>query len=174
LALIGLVIVKFLYQLFFFNATGEETGWRGFALPRLQTRTSPLIAALVIAFFWVPWHFFAWQAEGKPILTLQYWIEMYIGHILLSVLIVWIFNRANGSILVAGFTHAATNTVQAFIPIKDMQSLYLTLFIAVLVLILVDRMWEKLPPDHPAVYREPGMVKLEVGITEEILEVSHV
>ena len=40
--------------------------------------------------------------------------------------------------------------------------------------ILVDRMWEKLPPDHPAVYREPGMVKLEVGITEEILEVSHV
>ncbi len=156
LALIGLVIVKFLYQLFFFNATGEETGWRGFALPRLQTRTSPLIAALVIAFFWVPWHFFAWQAEGKPILTLQYWIEMYIGHILLSVLIVWIFNRAKGSILVAGFTHAATNTVQAFIPIKDMQSLYLTLFIAVLVVILVDRMWKKLPPNHLAVYQAPA------------------
>jgi len=172
LALIGLVIVKFLYQLFFFNATGEETGWRGFALPRLQTRTSPLIAALVIALFWVPFHLFAWQAEGNPILTLQYWIEMYIGHILLSVLIVWIFNRAKASILVAGITHAATNTAQAFIPISGV--LILTLSVAVLVVILIDRMWKKLPPDHLAVYREPGMVKLEVGITEEIMEVSHV
>ena len=58
LTLIGLVAVKFLYQIFFFNATGEEVGWRGFALPRLQARTSPLIAALIIALFWAPWHFF--------------------------------------------------------------------------------------------------------------------
>lgn len=171
-ALIGLVIVKLLYQLFFFNATGEETGWRGFALPRLQTRTSPLIAALVIAFFWVPWHFFGWKGEGKPILTLQYWIEMYIGHILLSVLIVWICNRAKGSILVAGFTHAATNTVQAFVPFVNM--LFPVLIVATLMMIFVDRMWKKLPPDHPAVDREPGMIELEVGITEETLEVSHV
>jgi membrane protease YdiL (CAAX protease family) len=153
LALIGLIVVKFLYQFFFFNTTGEETGWRGFALPRLQKRTSPLIAALVIAFFWVPWHLFGWQAEGKPVLNLQYWGVMYIGHILLSVLIVWIFNRAKGNILVAGVTHAATNTVQAFIPVRHIQSLYLTLCVAVLVLILVDRMWKKLPCDHPAVYQ---------------------
>jgi len=171
LALIGLVIVKFLYQLFFFNATGEETGWRGFAMPRLQARTSPLIAALVIAFFWVPWHFFAWQAEGRPIMTLQYWIEMYIGHILLSVLIVWICNRAKGSILVAGFTHAATNTVQAFIPMSGM--LLLTLSVAALVLIFVDKMWKKLPSDHPAVFRMPGF-KSEIGKIEELMEVSNV
>jgi membrane protease YdiL (CAAX protease family) len=166
LALIGLVIVKFFYQLFFFNATGEETGWRGFALPRLQKRTSPLIAALVIAFFWVPWHLFGWKAEGQPVLTLQYWIVMYIGHILLSVLIVWIFNRAKGSILVAGFTHAATNTVQAFIPVQNILSLYLTLFVAVLVLILVDRMWKKLPPDHLAVYQTPGIDEKNVELSQ--------
>jgi len=157
LTLIGLIVVKFLYQFFFFNATGEETGWRGFALPRLQKRTNPLIAALVIAFFWVPWHLFGWQAEGKPVLDPQYWAVIYIGHVLLSVLIVWIFNRANGNILVAGVTHAAANTVQAFIPIQHIQSLYLTLFVAVLVLILVDRMWKKLPSDHPAVYQTPAL-----------------
>ena len=86
-------------------------------------------------------------------MTAEFWVEMYIGHILLSVLILWICNRAKGSILVAGFTHAATNTAQAFIPICD--SLILTLSVAVLVVILVDRMWKKLPPDHPAVYRSP-------------------
>jgi membrane protease YdiL (CAAX protease family) len=154
-ALVGLIVVKLLYQLFFFNATGEETGWRGFVLPRLQTRTSPLVAALIIAVFWVPWHIFGWQAEGQPISDWQYWGIMYIGHILLSILIVWICNRAGGSILVAGITHAATNTAQAFISV-DFWGLYLTLFVAVLVLIVFDRMWEKLPADHPAVVQAPA------------------
>lgn len=154
LSLIGLVVLKFFYQFLFFNATGEETGWRGFALPRLQARTSPLFASVFIAFFWVPWHFFGWQAEGQQITTLPFWALMYAGHILLSVLIVWIYNRAKGSILVAGFAHAATNTVQAFISVQNILSLYLTLFVVVLVLVVVDRMWMKLPRDHPAVYRE--------------------
>ena len=56
-ALIGLIAVKFVYQLFFFNAAGEEVGWRGFALPRLQACASPLAAALVIAFFWASYLF---------------------------------------------------------------------------------------------------------------------
>jgi membrane protease YdiL (CAAX protease family) len=153
LTLIGLVLVKFLYQFFFFNATGEETGWRGFALPRLQAQASPLVAALIIALFWVPWHFFLWQAEGSPVLTWQYWLERYLIHILASVLIVWICNRAQGSILVAGITHAALNTAAAFIPINDASILYLTFLAAVLISIYVDRMWKKLPADHPVVYR---------------------
>jgi membrane protease YdiL (CAAX protease family) len=157
-SLVGLVFVKFFYQFFFFNATGEEAGWRGFALPRLQTHTSPLIAAVVIAVFWVPWHLFGWHAEGQPISTPQYWIVMYIGHILLSVLIVWIYNRARGSIMVAGITHAAANTIQAFIPIQSILSLYLTLSVVVLVLILADRMWKQLPSDRPAVYQDPSPV----------------
>ena len=154
LSLMGLVIVKFFYQFFFFNATGEETGWRGFALPRLQTQTSPLIAALIIGVFWATWHFPFWQAQGQPITAVEFLAAMYIGHILASVLIVWICNRARGSILVAGFAHAALNTAQAFIPFRDIRSLYPTLFIAALVLILVDRMWKNLPTDHSAVYRE--------------------
>jgi membrane protease YdiL (CAAX protease family) len=157
LALIGLVIVKFLYQFFFFNASGEETGWRGFVLPRLQTRTSPLIAALIIAFFWAPWHFFLWQATGSPVLTFQFWTEQYTLHILASLFIVWICNRGHGSILVAGITHAAANTVTAFIPLQDIRGLYLTWTAAALVMILVDRMWKKLPPDHPAVYKSPSL-----------------
>ena len=174
LALIGLVVVKLFHQLFFFNATGEEVGWRGFALPRLQARTNPLIASLVLAFFWGIWHFFFWQAEGRPIFTLQYWIETYVKLIPATLIVVWISNRAKGSILVAGITHAAANTAFAFLPLLDYPVYNLTLSVVVLVMILADRMWKKLPPDHPAVYREPGMIKLEVSITDETLEVSHV
>jgi membrane protease YdiL (CAAX protease family) len=155
LALIGLVIIKFLYQLFFFNATGEETGWRGFALPRLQTRTSPLIASLIIAFFWINWHWFLWQAEGNPMFSWQYWIVQYALHIAVSVIIGWFYNRSKGSILVAGIAHAAANTANGFFPNLDSTVLPLTLVFAALVLIVVDRMWKKLPSDHPAVYQTP-------------------
>lgn len=48
LVMIGL---RFLYQLFFYNATGEEAGWTGFARPRLQVRVSPLITALIVTLF---------------------------------------------------------------------------------------------------------------------------
>lgn len=154
LSLFGLIIVKFFYQFLFFNATGEETGWRGFALPRLQAQTSPLLAALLIGVFWTTWHFYFWQAQGQPIFDLEFLFAMYIGHLLASVLIVWIFNHAGGSILVAGMAHAALNTAQAFLTYRDIRSLYPTLLVATLILVLVDRMWKKLPTDHPAVYQD--------------------
>jgi len=156
-ALIGLVVAKFLYQLFFFNATGEETGWRGFALPRLQASTSPLIASLVLAFFWAPWHFFLWQAEGKPVFSWQYWVEQYVGLIPATFLIVWLYNRSRGTILVAGMAHAAANTAFAFLSVVDWFVLAAVNFVVVVVLVLIDRMWRKLPSDHLAVYHEPAL-----------------
>jgi len=156
-ALIGLIAVKFFYQLFFFNATGEETGWRGFALPRLQASTSPLLASLVLALFWAPWHFFLWQAEGKPVFSLQYWVEQYVGLIPATFLIVWLYNRSRGSILVAGIAHAAANTAFAFLSGVDWFVLAAVNFVVVLVFVLIDRMWKKLSSDHPAVYQPPGI-----------------
>jgi uncharacterized protein len=73
---------------------------------------------------------------------------------LFSVLIVWICNRAKGSILVAGLTHAATNTAQSFLQIPSIL-LIMTFSVAALIVIIADRMWKKLPPDHPAVYGSP-------------------
>jgi membrane protease YdiL (CAAX protease family) len=154
LALIGLIALKFVYQLFFFNATGEEVGWRGFALPRLQAGTSPLIAALILAFFWASWHFFLWRAQGHALSAWQFWIEQYLIHILFSFFIVWIYNRARGSILVAGITHAAANTALGFFPRVDFPIVCAIMATVVFVLIMADRMWIKLPPHHPAVYSQ--------------------
>jgi hypothetical protein len=52
---------------------------------------------------------------------------------------------------VAGIAHAASNTAFAFIPLQDLHGLYMTWLVAAVVMILVDWMWKKLPPDHPAV-----------------------
>ena len=162
-ALAGWIALKFLYQFFFFNGTGEEAGWRGFALPRLQLHVSPLIAALILSLIWVPWHTFLWQAEGRPINTMSFWLMSYLIHIPAGVIICWIFNRSRGSILAAGIAHAAANTVMALIGNPDVYAFAVTLYVFVVIIIFADRMWQKLPQSHPAVYQ-----KTLLGVTNEI------
>jgi membrane protease YdiL (CAAX protease family) len=155
LILIGLVTVKFFYQFFFFNATGEEAGWRGFALPRLQSLTNPLMACLVINIFWPLWHLFPWMAEGRPVFSPGFWAQTYLELLPGTVILGWFYNRSKGSILVAGIAHAAANTAYAFFPNLDWTVFNWTVAVAALVLIVADRMWKKLPSNHAAVYREP-------------------
>lgn len=38
------------------NGFGEEAGWRGFLLPRLQRRFGPVVGVLVQAMLWIAWH----------------------------------------------------------------------------------------------------------------------
>jgi uncharacterized protein len=35
---------------------GEEPGWRGFALPRLEARHAPVLATALLGFVWAMWH----------------------------------------------------------------------------------------------------------------------
>jgi membrane protease YdiL (CAAX protease family) len=153
-SLISLIVIQFLYQFFFYNAIGEEVGWRGFALPRLQARTSPLGAALIIAVFWIPWHFFLWQSQGQPVFTWNFWINTNSYLIVLgSIITCWFYNHSKGSILVAGIIHAAENNTARLLIITDWSGYLILKVIVALVLILIDRMWKKLPQNNPAVYR---------------------
>src|SRR5919112_183469 len=47
------------------SALGEEIGWRGYALPRLQTRRSSFSASLILAPIWALWHLPLWLT-GEP------------------------------------------------------------------------------------------------------------
>ena len=53
--LLGLVILFYLYNLIF-GGLSEEAGWRGFALPRLQAKFSPLVSSLILGVIWAVWH----------------------------------------------------------------------------------------------------------------------
>ena len=157
LALVGLAAVRFLYQFLFYNAIGEEVGWRGFALPRLQVRTNPLISSLILACFWIPWHFFLWRSQGQAVTTWGFWVSNGSLIVLSSIITAWFYNRSKGSILVAGIIHAAENTNARLLLIQDWNMYLVLKAVVALVMILADRMWKKLPSDHPAVYRAPAM-----------------
>ena len=91
---------------------GEEFGWRGFALPNLQRKWGPLIASVVIGVVWALWHlpqFFqpeTFHAQiGLPLLPLY-----IVAEVVLSVIITWVYNSTQGSLLIGGIIlHNADN-----------------------------------------------------------------
>ncbi|MHC1774928.1 MAG: CPBP family intramembrane glutamic endopeptidase [Lentimicrobium sp.] len=147
------IVLKFLSQFFFFNGTGEEAGWRGFALPRLQAHVSPLLAGLILSLFWVPWHLFLWMGEGKAVFTLSFWLSSYLLHIPSGIILCWCYNRSRGSLLVAAIAHASANTIVALLRPEQQNVMVITFFVFVAAIVLADRMWKRLPEEHPAVYR---------------------
>ena len=95
---------------------GEEFGWRGYALPRLQNKFGALIASLVIGTIWGFWHlpsFFAPQGVVGAIaaeLGLIFLLPYVLGTIANSVFMTWLYNKSNQSALIAGIVfHAAIN-----------------------------------------------------------------
>src|SRR5215212_8898601 len=89
---------------------GEESGWRGYALPKLQGHMSALSATLIVTLFWVGWHlprFFyygAYMELGFSVLPLATH-----GFLALAIVLTWLYNSTRGSILMAALFHGGYN-----------------------------------------------------------------
>lgn len=95
---------------------GEEFGWRGYALPRLQKSYGPLTASLIIGIIWGVWHlptFFAPLGVLSAMVTavgLVFIIPYTLTTIANSIFMTWLYNKSKASALLAGIVwHAAIN-----------------------------------------------------------------
>jgi len=84
----------------------EETGWRGFALPRLQERRGPLVGTAVLAVVWASWHLPNLLFGGWTGASYTLWL---VGTLAVTFVYTWLFNNTGGSILLAALLHAAIN-----------------------------------------------------------------
>ncbi len=84
----------------------EETGWRGFALPRLQDRHGPLVGTAVLAVVWAMWHLPNLLFGGWTGASYALWVVLTIAS---AFIYTWVFNNTGGSILIAALLHAAIN-----------------------------------------------------------------
>src|ERR687897_828965 len=93
------------------GALGEEPGWRGVALPGLQSTLSPLVSTLILGVAVTVWH--------VPILFLEDGLlqpSIIVGYLLGSFAVTffytWLFNHTGGSVLMTVVAHAAQGTIQ--------------------------------------------------------------
>ena len=95
--------------IFLFIGLGEETGWRGYALPRLQQMCSPLRASLILGVIWAAWHVPLMGKEFPLPIVPLFAVSVLAG----SVVSAWLFNRARGSLLPQPIFHATVNSIGA-------------------------------------------------------------
>ena len=148
----------------------EESGWRGFAIPRLQARYPVIVAGLIVGYLWAFWHLPYDIGEGVPTAWILqnrlFWTPLF------GIIMTWLYNRTNGSLLAPALFHPAMNTFGNNFLITPVGNI---LFIGLAIYAIVsDRMWKKLPTDHQAVFHQPTRIKLEKSISEKLLEVSNV
>lgn len=98
------------------NGVGEELGWRGFMLPRLQSRYNALVSSLIVGFFWGLWHAPVYFIAGTAQSILRSQVGFLAGLLLfilstmaISMTFTWVFNNTRGSVLIAALLHGATN-----------------------------------------------------------------
>jgi uncharacterized protein len=101
--------VFFVYPGLLAGPLGEEIGWRGFALPRLQQFTGPVQASLILGLLWAFWHAPIWfsgqwsEPSVANIAVYVFWI------VAVTFIFTWVFNNTLVSRFRSSHTFAATS-----------------------------------------------------------------
>jgi uncharacterized protein len=138
-----------------FSGFFEETGWSGFLLPKLQRRFNPLLAGLLVGLFWGGiWHLYAdyigafgnrgWW--GIALVVLQAPILLMAQRILIA----WVYNRTNGSLLLCVLFHTCISSSAFLLAVNYSSNAVYSLWAVIIDLVwwaaagavvLLDRGW---------------------------------
>ncbi len=142
----------------------EEFGWRGYALPRLQSMYSPFVASLILGFIWAAWHFP--QFLVPPEKTGMFYITP-IWTFTLTVMAsaftyTWVYNHTNGSILAVLLLHAQGNMLYWLFPVVYTATGYwwilgLSMIVTTVVVLADRRTFFKKPQQAVLEYQESHM-----------------
>lgn len=113
-------IIPLLVVYFITAGLGEEIGWRGFMLPRLQSKYTALVSSLIIAITWGIWHYplFIYSFPGAEHFVYHHWTAKYglatalfffilFNQLPWSILYTWVYNNTKGSLLLICLFHGS-------------------------------------------------------------------
>jgi membrane protease YdiL (CAAX protease family) len=136
-----LLVGTFFFVMFIGGPLGEEFGWRGYALDGLQERYNALTSSIIVGVLWGFWHLPGFTGPGWQFSGLGVWLFI-VGIILFSILLTWLVNNTNGSILTAILFHTMINFSVILFQIYETNLGGLFAFIASIVItLLVVLVW---------------------------------
>ena len=109
-------LALFAYVFFLGGPLGEEPGWRGFALPRLQRRYGPLVGSLILGPIWAFWHLpIFWVPAWNYPPTILNIVMFVIAAIAFTIVMTWVFNNTKGSLFIAVLVHTSFDMVLSIV-----------------------------------------------------------
>jgi len=144
-------IPAFIMKFFLDAGLGEELGWRGFLLPRLQARHNALVASIIVGIGWGLWHLPLFMLEGmSPTYELGQTygvVPALLGFTVFflipwSILFTWLYNNTKGSLLLAFVFHSSQAWFVLFLDPDNLFGPYLgytiTMAVAAIVVVLIS------------------------------------
>jgi len=120
-------LLTLVLSVFILGPLPEEMGWRGVGYDRLLVKMTPLSASITLGIFWAAWHVPLFYIENTfhyelGVGSFRFWIFLF-SNIPLTIIITWIYNHTERSILMAAIVHFSGNIVGAILPKSDLLAL---------------------------------------------------
>ena len=136
-----------------FIANGEEIGWRGYVLPRLQSKYNALTSSLILGVLWGLWHLPKFLSHWSAVSFAWFMLHTMVFAVTLTRL----YNGTRGSLLLVTIMHASANTAGIFFPMSNTVSsenmgayiTYILLEVAVAIIVILVTGPERLSRTEP-------------------------
>lgn len=113
----GMTFSAILAQIVFTLFSGplaEEAGWRGFALPRLQSKYNALVSSLILGVIWCCWHIPLFFQPGSSQQGIPFPIYLMLV-VTVAIYFTWLYNNTRGSLVITVLAHFSFNMSGGFI-----------------------------------------------------------
>ncbi|MGE7998419.1 CPBP family intramembrane glutamic endopeptidase [Lysinibacillus sp. NPDC093190] len=103
------MLIYFFFKNLLAGPLGEEIGWRGFAQIELQKKHTPLMASIIIGFWWGMWHLPIWFTTGLVGIDLIKYIVFFMIALMSTKIVMTAFYNLNQNLIIPIIIHQLFN-----------------------------------------------------------------